>query len=404
MKAESLEKQVVAWEEINPNFIFISPTLISKTSFECIEKYREPLEPIVLPYFNYQMQNKYAKDKAKNFIARSDRFLRQYTNKFDKIFAIMRSGYFRSGTIAKTKFDDNYTDFKAIVSRRIEKNEPLIFTLPSFPFKFANPIKLCGKSADMAEILCLSRLYEICMAIGEIYEPGAKFKIISDGQVYCAMFGVTLYEALQYKKKTEEMIKNLGFRDNLAVVDMKDLVAMKQQEFDEQMRKLREPFKKWWTINKNDHRKLSLIRSSANNINLELGISQDLIKLITTNIIHELNAEDTLTSIKKLRELVYTRSDECAFEFSLFLYSLKEIDLVNKIFRDSIRCTVHPKPRQWGLHLVNSNSRIFPWHGVSVKYKNNRWKIHYEADVIRKGFTPVHIDGDLFPLYYQEKT
>lgn len=67
----------------------------------------------------------------------------------------------------------------------------------------------------------------------------------------------------------------------------------------------------------------------------------------------------------------------------------------------SIRGTVHPKPKQWGIHLVNRHTRIFPWHGVAYKNESEIWKIKYEFDARRMKARPVHIKGDLYPFYYE---
>ena len=57
--------------------------------------------------------------------------------------------------------------------------------LPAFPFKSANKVyKVLGSLPDKAEELALQRLNSMCTRIKQIYKPGARVTIISDGITY----------------------------------------------------------------------------------------------------------------------------------------------------------------------------------------------------------------------------
>ncbi len=57
--------------------------------------------------------------------------------------------------------------------------------LPAFPFKSPNTsTKVLGRLPDKAEEFALAHLNGLCAAIGDVYPPGAKLMIISDGLVY----------------------------------------------------------------------------------------------------------------------------------------------------------------------------------------------------------------------------
>jgi pyoverdine/dityrosine biosynthesis protein Dit1 len=57
--------------------------------------------------------------------------------------------------------------------------------LPAFPFKSPNRVdKTLGSLPDLGEELALQHLNGLCESIKEIYEPGAKVTITSDGLVY----------------------------------------------------------------------------------------------------------------------------------------------------------------------------------------------------------------------------
>lgn len=65
-------------------------------------------------------------------------------------------------------------------ARRVEVE----FALPAFPCKSSNPQKTNGIYPDRAEELALGRLHVFCRRVREIYPPGAKVCIISDGHVF----------------------------------------------------------------------------------------------------------------------------------------------------------------------------------------------------------------------------
>lgn len=57
--------------------------------------------------------------------------------------------------------------------------------LPAFPFKSPNTqSKVLGKLPDKGEEFALAHLNGLCLAVKDIYEPGAELVIISDGLVY----------------------------------------------------------------------------------------------------------------------------------------------------------------------------------------------------------------------------
>jgi pyoverdine/dityrosine biosynthesis protein Dit1 len=93
---------------------------------------------------------------------------------------------------ALNKFDDSVErlglgipKFVQIIDQFVIADEQLKMCLPAFPFKSANKVyKVLGNLPDKAEELALERLDTMCTRIGDIYGPGAKLTIISDGLVY----------------------------------------------------------------------------------------------------------------------------------------------------------------------------------------------------------------------------
>lgn len=75
--------------------------------------------------------------------------------------------------------------FLSVIDQFIAAKTQVDMCLPAFPFKSANKVsKVFGVLPDKAEELALRRLDVMCMRIEEVYPPGARLTIISDGLVY----------------------------------------------------------------------------------------------------------------------------------------------------------------------------------------------------------------------------
>lgn len=93
---------------------------------------------------------------------------------------------------ALNKFDDcrdrleaGRPKFISVLNNFVRAGLQVDMCLPAFPFKSANKVyKAFGILPDKAEEIALSRLQNMCKRIEEIYPPGAKVIIISDGLVY----------------------------------------------------------------------------------------------------------------------------------------------------------------------------------------------------------------------------
>lgn len=75
--------------------------------------------------------------------------------------------------------------FMPIVEAYVVKNEPVKMVLPAFPCKSPNRVgKVLGSMPDLGEELALMHLNGLCESVAEIYGPGARVVITSDGLVY----------------------------------------------------------------------------------------------------------------------------------------------------------------------------------------------------------------------------
>ena len=94
-------------------------------------------------------------------------------------------------------------NFLSVINRFIVAGTQVEMALPAFPFKSANKIeKVLGTLPDKAEELALQRLNTMCVRIGDVYAPGAKLTIISDGLVYNGMSNAKLIRRPYLKSLT----------------------------------------------------------------------------------------------------------------------------------------------------------------------------------------------------------
>lgn len=79
--------------------------------------------------------------------------------------------------------------FLTLIYKHVAAGLAIPMCLPALPFKSPNTqCKVLGKLPDEAENLALAHLNGMCLAIQDIYPPGAKLVIVSDGLVYNGKF------------------------------------------------------------------------------------------------------------------------------------------------------------------------------------------------------------------------
>ncbi|MEU1376580.1 isocyanide synthase family protein [Streptomyces triculaminicus] len=93
-----------------------------------------------------------------------------------------------------------------------DAGEPVLFTLPGFPCKSPNPAKVLGHLPDEGERLSLAFLDRLCARIGEIYAPGARMLICSDGHIFGDLINVPDEHIDAYGDALRTLIHDQGLR------------------------------------------------------------------------------------------------------------------------------------------------------------------------------------------------
>ncbi|RMD43204.1 hypothetical protein DV735_g1890, partial [Chaetothyriales sp. CBS 134920] len=135
------------------------------------------------------------------------------------------------GEYALNKFDDSKDrleagkdEFLSVIEKFVAAGTRVETCLPAFPFKSANKVyKVLGTLPDKAEELALERLNSMCARIREVYPPGAKVTIISDGTTYNDLLSISDRDTWAYGEALRKMAiqKKFGY---IGFARMKDLL------------------------------------------------------------------------------------------------------------------------------------------------------------------------------------
>lgn len=115
--------------------------------------------------------------------------------------------------------------------------------------------------------------------------------------------------------------------------------------------------------------------------------------------------QDVAELVTRMRAAVDGRARHTAFEYMVFLVTIRRMKLIENAFPDAIRGTVHPKPGQYSPYIVGKSTDIAPWHGVAVLRTDRSIDTVYESEIFSdpRRYTAVYVRGDYTPFYYEEK-
>ncbi|KAH6970329.1 Pyoverdine/dityrosine biosynthesis protein-domain-containing protein [Fusarium avenaceum] len=114
----------------------------------------------------------------------------------------------------------------ALIYSHVREDKPIRMCIPAFPFKSPNTkVKVLGRLPDKAEEFALARLNGLCAGIQDIYSPGAKIVIVSDGIVYNDLLGVPDLDVWAYGEALREMSSAKDFH-HILFSRLNDLVPL----------------------------------------------------------------------------------------------------------------------------------------------------------------------------------
>ncbi|KAJ4328974.1 hypothetical protein N0V84_000545 [Fusarium piperis] len=151
-----------------------------------------------------------------------------------KILDIIGRYRLNKGESIYASADQSVLKFIALIYTHVKSQQAVPLCLPAFPFKSPNSTsKVLGKLPDRAEEFALSHLNGMCQAIVDVYPPGAKLTIISDGLVYNDLLGVPDKDVWAYGETLRALAASKGFA-HISFARLRDLVDIDlPKELDE---------------------------------------------------------------------------------------------------------------------------------------------------------------------------
>ncbi|RGP81180.1 hypothetical protein FLONG3_717 [Fusarium longipes] len=142
----------------------------------------------------------------------------------NKILDIIGRYRMKLGKNASSQADESTLKFIALIYTHVKARNAVPLCLPAFPFKSPNfRSKTLGRLPDKGEEIALAHLNGLCNAISDVYPPGAKLTIISDGLVYNDLLGVPDKDVWAYGRSLRSLAIAKGFH-NITFSRLRDLV------------------------------------------------------------------------------------------------------------------------------------------------------------------------------------
>lgn len=255
----------------------------------------------------------------------------------------------------------------------IERNESVAFALPAFPGKSPNPEKVLGPRPDMAERKSIAFLDRLCRRIEEIYTPGARIVLCSDGRVFNDVVGIPDSDITRYQQDLIELISELG-ADRLTTFNLDDV--FNGCGFDAMRARLMvahgEPIEALQAA----------VRAGGDALRLYRGITRFLVEDAKRPGLAISN-----TSLQK----------ECRRRAYQVIQRSRAWDaLISKRIPGAVRLSIHPQvcgSRKIGIHLMETPDEwLTPWHCVAVEVRG-RFRLMKRSQAEALGAELVFRDG-----------
>ncbi|WP_262692496.1 isocyanide synthase family protein [Kordiimonas aestuarii] len=266
----------------------------------------------------------------------------------------------------------DHDELNRVVEKKNDTADRLVFILPAFPFKDQNYFRTGSALPhhfDMGEIALLARLHSLSIAIYQLHPFGADWIVASDGVLYSDIFGIEPTSAQKYFNRLKSVRTYLNIQGTVSILDLKDIInQFSQGTADTTYHKLRQSVA---------DRIEELVDGGSEEFKLAFhvlmrGMRQNL---PNHHLVEQLGAErawnvimdDSLGNLDDNERLARAEIDELARAAAISYASenilLKCTDLLNQMFPEALRATVHPKKGQIAVPQLGS---CFPWNGVAL--------------------------------------
>lgn len=263
----------------------------------------------------------------------------------------------------------------------ILKKQPIHFILPAFPAKSPSRRKTLGPLPDMAEEVGIRYLLEVCREIKEVYAPGARITLCSDGHVFGDLVKVSDTDVENYGQQIKDLLKKMDAHE-IDFFSMSDLYeALENSE----MRAM---------LIKDYARPLQEVRQRAHDYAHVASL---------VNGIHRFVVEEQAdVQMSKSRSALQKETRDMAYQ--VVQRSEAWGRLIADCFPMAVRLSIHPQhPHSEKIGILLGDAKdawLTPWHSVAV-VKDNRWSYMKRHEAEALGGRLVHHENR--PSYFEIK-
>ncbi|KAI9036231.1 isocyanide synthase family protein [Aspergillus affinis] len=292
--------------------------------------------------------------------------------------------------------DEGNLKFLSIIYGQVRTQRAIQLVLPAFPFKSPNrQSKTLGSLPDKGEEISLAHLNGLCAAIADIYSPGAKLTIASDGLVYNDLLGVPDREVWEYGQNLRAMVREKEL-SNITFVHLRDLlymvneIALDAKTYEERAPQFREDL-------------IRIHTPSDHDVNERIASDEDVcttyrgyIKFLTTDLAHTMG-DSTKSQHKKKCEQIAKKMIVRGAAFA---------QAIAKTFPDHVRLSIHPSngSRKISISVLPQTvSPVTPWHSAPYFSIDGHMKFEHR-DTLGSDEKTELVSRNGQPWYFREKS
>lgn len=334
----------------------------------------------------------------------------------NKIVNVLLNRRYRRGTIESNSPNLLLSKCKYFV----ENNKPLEMNISLFPCKIPNKFKTFGPLPDLADVLSLLRLYEICMAVKNVYKNGIKFCIFMDGYRFKDICRFSDENIKIYQKYLKKIMKWIKLDEDIELLDYIDFLDKKlPNKLKEDKKKVKEEYKQKFIEKvgviddiEKINEKLKNVRSLGSqyikfaDLFESLLYSIDFNGLLNNSMADEVLSDPIDTNIKDnnillKRKLILQKTWCLTLDYISEIASGRIIKPIEYIFPNAIRCDMHNIIDRYTFYSVNRSTTLTSFHGTGYINSKMQASVKYRIQIENMDYYNVFLKNDDYKHYFQ---
>lgn len=263
----------------------------------------------------------------------------------------------------------------------VDANVPIEFRMLGFPFKSNNiRDKVIGVLPDLGEQIALENFLTFNKRVKEVYAPGVRITLISDGIVFNDVWDISDKTTQDYYEGVTNIIKT----DVIQWYNAKDFYPARLS-----LKEVREKITTQWGVSNEQLSKDILTNPDVNFLYRGI-IKFGALELAIKNF-------NTPTQLQKAAKI---------FARNTMMRNQAYTNMLNYEFKDHIRLSMHPSVNngcKYSFKLIPSPSTkawTSPWHCAILVDKEGDFVTVHRKDAIAAGYKLVNMGGR--PFYFIE--